>query len=198
MGRDGRVNRTDETDDRALVRYRDYLRLLARTQLGPRLRVKLDASDVAQQVILRAHEARAQFRGTTEAEKLAWLRAILASVLAAVVRRFEAGVRDVGRERSLEGDLERSSARLAGLLAAEQTSPSQRAERGEDLLRLSAALARLPRDQREVVELHHLNGLSVAEVADEMGRTRQAVVGLLFRGLKKLRELFRESGGGDA
>ena len=192
------MNRSDESDDQALLRYRDYLRLLASTQLGFRLRAKLDASDVAQQVILRAHEARAQFRGASEAEKLAWLRAILANVLAAVARRFDAAVRDVGQERSLEGDLELSSSRLAYLIAADQTSPSQGAERCEDLLRLAAALARLPRDQREVVELHHLKGLTVAKVATEMGRTRPAVVGLLFRGLKKLRELLRESGEGEA
>jgi RNA polymerase sigma-70 factor (ECF subfamily) len=160
--------------------------------LGPRLQAKLDASDVAQQAILQAHQARGQFRGTTEAEKLAWLRAILANVLAAAARRFEAAVRDVGRERSLEGDLDLSSSRLECLFAADQTSPSQGAVRAEELLRLAAALTRLSEDQRQVVELHHLKGLPVAEVAEQMGRTPAAVVGLLFRGLKKLRRLLRE------
>jgi RNA polymerase sigma-70 factor (ECF subfamily) len=188
------VNRTAEPDERPLEGYRDYLRLLARTQLGPRLQAKLDASDVAQQAILQAHEAQGQFRGTTEAEKLAWLRAILANVLAAAARRFGARARDVGRERSLEADLELSSSRLECLFAADQTSPSQGAVRREELLRLAAALTRLPEDQRQVVELHHLQGLPVAEVAAEMGRTRAAVVGLLFRGLKKLRQLLRERG----
>jgi RNA polymerase sigma-70 factor (ECF subfamily) len=187
------MSRTDESDERALLGYRDYLRLLARTQLGPRLQAKLDASDVAQQVILLAHQARGQFRGTSEAEKLAWLRAILANVLAATARRFEAAGRNVSRERSLERDLSLSSSRLACLIAADQTSPSQGAQRCEDLLRLAAALARLPEDQREVVELHHLEGLALAEVAAEMRRTLPAVVGLLFRGVKKLRELLRES-----
>jgi RNA polymerase sigma-70 factor (ECF subfamily) len=188
------VNRRAEPDGRPLEGYRNYLRLLARTQLGPRLQAKLDASDVAQQAILQAHEARGQFRGTTEAEKLAWLRAILANVLAAAARRFEAQARDVGRERSLEGELERSSSRLECLLTADQTSPSQRAVRCEEVLRLAAALTRLPQDQRQVVELHHLQGLPVAEVAEQVGRTRAAVVGLLFRGLKKLRQLLREPG----
>jgi RNA polymerase sigma-70 factor (ECF subfamily) len=188
------VNQTAEPHERPLEGYRDYLRLLARTQLGPRLQAKLDASDVAQQAMLQAHQAQGQFRGTTEAEKLAWLRAILANVLATAARRFEARARDVGREQSLERDLELSSSRLECLFAADQTSPSQRAVRGEELLRLAAALTLMPEDQRQVVELHHLQGLPVAEVADRMGRTRPAVVGLLFRGLKKLRQLLRDSG----
>jgi RNA polymerase sigma-70 factor (ECF subfamily) len=192
------VNRQADHDQPSLEAYRDYLRLLARLQLGSRLRAKLDASDVAQQTILQAHEKRAQFRGTTEAERLAWLRAILANVLAAAARRFDAKARDLGRERSLETELELSSSRLESLLAVDQTSPSERAVRGEELLRLAGALARLPDDQRRVVELHHLKGLTVLEVAQAMGRTRPAVVGLLFRGLKKLRELLRDQPEGEA
>ena len=186
------MNRGAERDERPLEEYRDYLRLLARTQLGSRIQSKLDASDVAQQTILQAYQAREQFRGTTEAEKLAWLRAILANVLAAATRRFEAKARDIDRERSLEGSLELSSSRLGCLFAADQTSPSQRVIRCEELLRLAAALTELPEDQRLVVELHYLKGLIVADVAEQMGRSRAAVVGLLFRGLKKLRQLLRE------
>ena len=184
-------------NERPLEAYRDYLRLLARTQLSPRLRTKLDASDAAQQTLLQAHEARAQFRGTTEAERLAWLRAILANVLAAAARSYETAARDLSREHSLEVELGLSSSRLGCLLAADQTSPSQRAVRGEDVLRLAAALARLPEDQRRVVELHHLKGLTIAEVAGQMERTRPAVVGLLFRGLRTLRGLLREDGEGE-
>jgi RNA polymerase sigma-70 factor (ECF subfamily) len=184
--------------ERPLEAYRDYLRLLARLHLDPRLRSKLDASDVVQQAILQAHEGRAQFRGRTEAEWLAWLRTILANALAAATRRFDARAREVSRERSLEADLELSSSRMECLLAADQTSPSEGAVRGEELLRLGRALAVLPEDQRRVVELHHLKGLPVAEVAQQMQRTRPAVVGLLYRGLKQLRELLREQGEGES
>jgi RNA polymerase sigma-70 factor (ECF subfamily) len=186
------VNGRPEVDERPLERYRDYLRLLARTQIGTLLQAKMDASDAAQQAILQAHAARAQLHGKTEAELLGWLRAILANVLAEAARRFATAARDVKRECSLEAELELSSSRLECLLAADQTSPSEGAVRGEDLLRLSAALSQLPEDQRSAVELHYLKGLPVAEVASQMERTHPAVVGLLFRGLRRLREYLRE------
>ena len=188
------VEHADATAERPLEPYGDYLRLLARLQLSPRLHAKLDASDIVQQTLLHAHANRSQFRGRTEAEWLAWLRAILANALAAAGRRFAAEARDLDREHSLEARLEQSASRLEGLLAADQSSPSERAVRGEELLRLAHAMACLPPDQQRVVELHHLKGLPVAEVAGRMGRTRPAVVGLLFRGLKRLRELLREEG----
>ena len=81
---------------------------------------------------------------------------------------------------------------MEGLLAADQTSPSGQAVRGEELVRLAHAIARLPQDQRRVVELHYLEGLAMADVAERIGRARPSAVGLLFRGLKRLRELLRE------
>ncbi len=183
-------------DDRgaALERYRPYLLLLARLRLDPRLRGKLDASDVVQQTLLEAHQGRGQFRGTTEAEEAAWLRQILARNLANAVRDLLRGKRDVRREQSLEAAIEESSRRLEGWLAAEQSSPSERAERHEQGVRLAAALAELPEAQREALTLHHLEGRPLEEVARVVGRSREAVAGLIKRGLRQLRERLREPG----
>jgi RNA polymerase sigma-70 factor (ECF subfamily) len=102
--------------DRALEGHRDYLHLIARLHLPPRLRGKLDASDVVQQTLLRAHRHRDQFRGRGDAELAAWLRRILASTLADAARQYGAGKRDLALEQSLEAAFHDSSERLETLL----------------------------------------------------------------------------------
>jgi RNA polymerase sigma-70 factor (ECF subfamily) len=171
-----------------LEAYRDYLLVLARAHLAARLRAKLDPSDAVQQALLQAHAGRGQFQGRTPAELAAWLRQILANVLAGSARAFATAARDVEAERSLAAALEESSARLDRGLATGRSSPSEQAARGEELLRVSAALAGLPDDQRRAVELHHLAGLSLAEVGELMGRSGRAVAGLLVRGMRHLRQ----------
>jgi RNA polymerase sigma-70 factor (ECF subfamily) len=170
-----------------LERHRATLRLLAQLHLDPRLRGKVDPSDLVQQTFLQAHQALAQFRGQSEAELAAWLRQILARNLAHAVRDFGRDRRDVGRERSLEAALAASSSRLDAWLAAEQSSPSQQADRNEQIARLTSALAELPDAQREAVVLHYWQDWPVADIARHQGRTPTAVTGLLKRGLQHLR-----------
>jgi RNA polymerase sigma-70 factor (ECF subfamily) len=170
-----------------LERFRSYLLLLARVRLDARLRWKLDASDVVQQTLLEAHQARAQFRGQTVGQQAAWLRQILARNLANAARDLGRAKRDVRRERSLEAALDESASRLEQWLAAEQSSPSQRAQRQEQAVELAQALAQLPESQREAVILRHWHGQSLAEIARQLNCTPAAVTGLLYRGLKSLR-----------
>lgn len=172
-----------------LQRYREFLCLLARLQLGARLRGKLDLSGVVQQTMLEVHQSAGKLRTKNEKQKAAWLRQALANNLRDEIRKLDAAARDVARERSLEAELEQSSARIANWLAAEQSSPSHRVMREEQLLALADGLAQLPDDQRQVVELHHLEGLPLADVARSLNRTKGAVAALLFRALKKLRAL---------
>jgi RNA polymerase sigma-70 factor (ECF subfamily) len=175
-----------------LERFRPYLRVLAQLELDPRLRAKLDPSDIVQQTLLRAYQARSQFRGHTTAEHAAWLRQILVRTLANTARDLGRDKRDVGREQSLEAAVEESSARLGSWLASERSSPSKQLDRDEQVVRLVEALEQLPADQREAVVLHHLKGWTLAELARHLDRQEGAVASLLHRGLKKLRTLLRD------
>ena len=73
---------------RLLDVYRPYLMLLARMQIGRRLQGKVDASDAVQEAFLGAHRDFGQFQGDSEREFVAWLRQVLASVLANLVRHY--------------------------------------------------------------------------------------------------------------
>ena len=172
-----------------LERSRAYLRLLAEAQLCGPAGAAIDPSDIVQQTLLDAHRDRDRFRGQTEAERLAWLRRLLACNLADALRARVRAKRDATRERSLEAILEASSARLGALLAAEESSPSERAGRNESVLRLIDALAKLPEANRLALVLRHCEGLSLSEISIRLGRTPAAVAGLLKRGLAELRTI---------
>lgn len=169
--------------------YREYLRLLARVHLASGMPTRMDASDLVQETLLKAYQALERFQWKSEGELAAWLRAILVNTLRDGVRRDSADVRDQSREQSLELQIEQSSARLEALLAQPGAGPADGVDRQEQLLALAHALAKLPDDQRNALEMKHLQGLTVAEVGEQMGKSRAAVAGLLRRGLERLREL---------
>jgi RNA polymerase sigma-70 factor (ECF subfamily) len=175
-----------------LERYRAYLHLLAQMQIDPRLRRDCDASDIVQTVLLRAHQAESAFRGVTPAELEAWLRKILANTLADVLRDRFRDRRDVRREVRLEQALDQSSLHLEACAASREPSPSSILNEKENALHLAHALSRLPALQREAVVLKHLEGRSLVEVANWMGRSPASVASLLRRGLSRLRELLED------
>jgi RNA polymerase sigma-70 factor (ECF subfamily) len=173
-----------------LERYRPYLTLLARVQIGRRIQGKVDADDLVQETFLRAHREFDGFRGQGEPELAAWLRRILATTLAMLLRHYlGTKQRDLSMEQQLARDLDHSSWALEAGLAAPNSTPSQQASRREQAVLLAAALDRLPDDYREAIVLRHLEQLPFPEVAQRMGRSLDSVKKLWVRGLAALRRL---------
>lgn len=181
------------TKNLALERFREYLILLARSQLDAQLQRKVDASDIVQQTLLEAHRKRDMFRGQSDAELAGWLRQILATSLANAIQALNYAKRDVARERSLQAQLDRSSARLETWLAAEQSSPSQHALQQELVLRLAAALTELTDGQREALVLRYFHDWPLTDIAERLGITAPSVVKLMQRGSQRLREILNLS-----
>ena len=175
-----------------LDQFRSYLLLLASTQVGARSPVQVDPHDAVQQTLLTAHQKLPQFRGRTPAELAGWLRTILVNH---VKDKYKRAGREVD-EQALAMQLEQSSVRLDKWLTAEQSSPSQRVARGERWQQLADALMTLPDDQRQAIELRHLQGLSMVDISERMERSAASVGGLLQRGLKALRESMRAAESG--
>lgn len=185
---------SDHSDDElgessdGIEQFRTYLRFLARVQIGPEMQGKLDPSDIVQQSMLQAHRAWKGFRGQSEAELAGWLRTILANTIAHAARHLRTQKRDVGREQSIHEAVDASSMRLEHFLAAEQSSPSQRAVRREHAVLVAEAVESLSEDQREAIVLRYWHGMTLAEVAKAMDKTLPATAGLVHRGLKMLRQ----------
>lgn len=166
---------------RRLERYRHYLWVIARTHLQPRLWARLDPSGLVQQTMLEACQAREQFRGSTDAELQAWLRAMMRRNLLNALRD---GFRDK-RDLRLEESLARGSERLEASL----TSPESRY--ADLLLDLADALAELPEAERQAVELVYLHHYTQVELAAHLGVSRSRAARLLTNGQAQLARRLR-------
>jgi RNA polymerase sigma-70 factor, ECF subfamily len=168
--------------------YRDYLLLVARGMIGVSYRGKVEAEELVNESLFDAFQQRERFKGTTEAECIAWLRRILTDNVTDALRFLHRDKRDINKEQRLViPEWDQSCSRLFEITSG-FTSPSVKAVKNEQELLLAGALAELPENQRIAVECHHLHGCSLAETAEALGCTVPAVAGLLRRGLRQLRE----------
>jgi RNA polymerase sigma-70 factor (ECF subfamily) len=175
--------------DRLFAMCRNYVNIMARTQVEGWLRAKVDASDLVQQTLLEAYRDFDRFQGATEGEWLAWLRRILAHNAADFIRRFQGtDKRRTGREVALINPDDSQAPDGLANLAADQETPSQALLRKERELLLADALARLAPDHCEVIVLRNLQRLPFEEVAERMGRSRPAAQMLWMRAMHKLQE----------
>lgn len=181
--------------------YRNYLRMLARTGLGPRLRERVELSDVVQETLIEVVRQFPAFTGQDEVALVGWLRRLIAQKLADL-GRFHSRVKRGGGDAQLPldfapnpGDFKADAAqagqgrtaRLAELLTISQTSPSEAASQREATVLLADALTKLPPDQAEVLWLYHVEGLSFESIGQRQGVSRKVVRGLWAKGLATLR-----------
>src|SRR5205823_913730 len=157
---------------------------------------KVDASDLIQQTMLEAYRDFAHFRGSTEAEWLAWLRRILAHNAANFVRQYRGTEKRQARREVALGN-PADSAHPGGYAdpADSCETPSQQLLRKERELQVADALAKLSPDHREVIMLRNLQRLSFQEVAERMGRSRPATQMLWMRAIHKLQEVLAATQG---
>ena len=185
---------TSEVMGDLLQHYRNYLTILATTQLDRRLRRRMSPSDVVQEAMLAAHRDFPQFRGGTERELLAWLRQILINCLnRAYEVHLKARCRDVRCEVSLEKvneALDRSAVNLGAVLADRGPSPSAPARARERAVAIADQLAKLRPDYRDVIVLRNLQGLSFDEVAERMERKAGTVRMLWLRAMERFRQVY--------
>ncbi len=188
-------NGQSEVVGELLEPYRNYLRMLAASQMGHPVGKRVSPSDIVQDTMLAAHRDLGDFQGTTSAEFGSWLRTILARcLLRAIERNVTAEKRDVRREVSIEGlrtSIESSCAGIGAFLVQQhQETPSQIVSGEEESLRVANFVAKLPEDYQKVIALRNFGSMRFDEIAIQMNRSPQAVRLLWLRAINRLRTAY--------
>jgi RNA polymerase sigma-70 factor (ECF subfamily) len=149
------------------ARHRAYLRQVVELRLDPRLRTRVDPSDVVQEAHLEAFRRLGTYLHERPMPFRLWLRQIAHDRTLKAWRHHRGTARRAaGREVPLP---EGSSLALAQQLLAGSSTPGQQLDRRELAQRLRQAIAQLPPADREVILMRHFEGLSNPEVGCLLG-----------------------------
>ncbi len=170
-----------------LGQFRELLRSCVE-RISHKYQAKFDASDIVQETLADAQKHLRDFRGKSEAELANWLRCMLSRNLIDNIRRLRSQKRNIANERRMHRPRQRSGQSTNLSLRAEQTSPSARALWNEELQQMQCAMETLPEAQRLAINLHHIQGMTLVQVAEQLNRSTAAVAGLIHRGLRTLQQ----------
>jgi RNA polymerase sigma-70 factor (ECF subfamily) len=167
----------DAAFPRLVAEHQDRLYTIALRLIGDRR----DAEEVAQDALVRAFRAMRDYpRDRVAALRLRpWLAAITVNLARNRRRRHD--------DRQPPGSLEPMVEAGFDVRADGRATPEATTARRETQRELAAALLRLTPAVRAAVVLRHVDGLSVAETAEALGRPEGTIKAQVHRGLRELR-----------
>ncbi len=185
-----------EALDQLFARCQPRLRRFLALKGGIALR-DAELEDLVQESYLEATRLFADYTYQGPDSFFRWLATVAANRIANLQRMAAAQKRDRRLERPLQND---GSTLVPGAVQPEDAGPGPRTLTlgAEAQARIDAALATLSTDDRDVITLARVQGLPLQEIAERMGRTRNAVALLLSRALRKLKAAMGERDGDDA
>jgi RNA polymerase sigma-70 factor (ECF subfamily) len=166
---------------KVLEKCRHYLLHIANAEVDSQLRPKAGDSDLVQETFLEAHRLFTRFQGTSSADLLGWLRAILKNKAATFSRRYQGtDKRQVGREVPLVALGEQPGQPAA-------PSPSSVVVRQEQADAVLRALERMPEQYRQVIVWRQWERLPFDEIARRLEKTVDAARMTWWRAIERLR-----------
>ena len=159
------------------VSLRERLLAAIRSRLSPAARQTIDPEDVLQATFVRALHSTQRFEWQGDGSFRRWLESIATHVTLDAVRH-QRRITVLKIDRDVKGS---------------GASPSKAIRRRERLERLERSMETLSPDYRTVLRLSRMDGLSVKEIANQMGRSESAVKNLLLRATKQLKLSFGDT-----
>jgi RNA polymerase sigma-70 factor (ECF subfamily) len=167
--------------------HREQLRQLVRRRLDPRLKQRVDASDILQEGFIEAASRLEGYLQQPSMSLLDWLKFIVRQRMLIIYRRHASTrKRDFRREMRRQDCGSQSEARPFDIAAATST-PSQIVSRREQHAQLWRALDEMPEADRRILRLRHLEQTTNAEAAARLGISEVAARKRYFRAVVRLR-----------
>ena len=172
-----------------LVHYDRLVRHIG-SKLPVGIRQVVTAEDILQQTFLHAFRDIGNFKARSGASFFAWLKTIAENRLIDTVKAMNRKKRggDYQRVHNAAESEGGSIVDLIDMLSSDGRSPSQSVARHEAVQAVQIGLAALPEEQRLALQLRFIVGKSLAETAEQMGKTEGAVRGLIHRAKQNLRD----------
>jgi RNA polymerase sigma-70 factor (ECF subfamily) len=178
--------------ERLLARHRAAVRKMVQLRMDPVLARRVDASDIAQDVLVEAHRRLKQYLKNPQMPFHLWLRQMAKDRLIDAHRRHRvAARRSIDREQPLNVRLPRddSTRSIALAICDQQLTPAAAATWRELKRRFEDACRELEPQDQEIVVMRHFEQLSNSEVATALGLSPQAASMRYLRAMRRLREL---------
>jgi RNA polymerase sigma-70 factor (ECF subfamily) len=189
-----------EAVNKLLDKHREALRRMIDMRLDRRIRQRVDASDVVQDVLIDAHRRIGDYLSNPAMPFHLWLRQMAQDRLIDAHRRHrDAARRSLDREQPLviAGTDDRSTIELAAQIWDRELTPAAAATVRELQERFAAAVDQLDEQDREVVLMRHFEQLSNSEAAEALGLSPPAASMRYLRAMRRLRELLGADAGDD-
>jgi RNA polymerase sigma-70 factor, ECF subfamily len=164
-------------------KYRPRLTALLYCRVGPRLRASVEVEDLLQETMLRAFRELDRFTYRSPGSFFRWISRIADHVAVDAARYAHRGKRDAGETVPF-----RSPSNPNGPEPVDSRTPSRVAAAQEALRRLLTRIDALPEHYRNIIVMAKIEGLSSGEIAEKLGKPREAVALLLHRALVQLRK----------
>lgn len=173
------------------------LHAFVRLHMGRLLRAREESMDLVQSVCRELLEDLPALEYRGEAAFRHWLYTAALNKIRNRVEHYRAQKRDAAREVRMPRDTAAEEAALTRCYSA-FCSPSRQAALREQIERIERAFAELTEEQRQVILLAKVVGMSRAEMAPILRRSEVAVRSLLSRSLARLAWILAQQARGEA
>lgn len=183
----------DAATNRLLERHREALRRMADMRLDPKIRQRVDASDIIQDVMIEANRRLQKYLDNPIMPFHLWLRQMTTDRIIDAHRRHRVSKKrsvDLEQAPVVAANLDHSSINLGAQICDGELTPAAAAIQNELQRKFEEAVDEMDEIDKEIIVMRHFEKLTNQEVAQVLELSEPAASMRYLRAMRRLREKF--------